>query len=233
LEALAVEFPLRGQHWVAPNTPGHRVPSHGTDFGGQAYAYDFVQVDPRFPGKWRVSKKPFLASLVFGIPLEDCLGWGQPIHAPFAGVVVEAEDGVAERNPVHVGRDSYVALRNAISYKGAKHHRELRRILGNYVILEGADAFALLAHARRGSVCVRPGDRVETGQKLAEVGHSGNSTAPHLHFQLMDRPELLQAKGLPCCFKRYERLEDGAWKKVENGIPQRTDRIRVLEGRAS
>ena len=227
METLAVEFPLRGQ-WVAPQTPGHRVPSHGTHLGAQTYAYDFIQVDARFPGQWRVSEKSLLASLVFGIPLRDCFAWGQPIYAPFAGEVVEAEDGIAERDPAHIGRDLFVAAKNGIGYKAATSHRKLRHILGNYVILRGEKAHALLAHARLGSIRVRPGDRVEVAQKLAEVGHSGNSTSPHLHFQLMDGREPLKAKGLPCCFSRYELLQDGAWKSVVNGIPKRTDRIRVL-----
>lgn len=225
---VVVEFPLRGD-WVAPNTPGHRVPSHGTDFGGQTYAYDFLQVDSRFPAKWRVSAKPFLTSLLFGIPLRECLAWAQPIYAPFSGEIIEAEDGFKERNPAHIGRDLFVALKNGFSFKGATSNRDLRPILGNYVILKGTDAYALFAHARHGSICVRRGDKIATGQKLAEVGHSGNSTSPHLHFQLMDNQELLKAKGVPCCFRQYELLENGAWTKVTNGIPKRTDRIRVQE----
>lgn len=225
---MIVEFPLRGD-WIAPNTPGHRVPSHGTDIYGQTYAYDFLKVDARFPDKWRVTRKPLLTSLLFGIPLNECLAWSQPIYAPFPGEVIEAEDGVEERNPAHMGRDLFVAVKNGFSYKGATSNRDLKPLLGNYIILKGNDAFALIAHARQGSLGVRRGDRVDTAQKLAEVGHSGNSTSPHLHFQLMDDPELVKAKGVPCSFRQYELFEDGAWKTVMNGIPRRTDRIRVLD----
>ena len=55
----------------------------------------------------------------------------------------------------------------------------------------------LLAHLRRGSVRVGAGDRVESGQQVGECGNSGNSTAPHLHFQVMDGPDPLAANGLP------------------------------------
>jgi len=41
---IIVEFPLRGE-WLAPNTPGKKIPSHGTDQLGTRYAYDFLQVD--------------------------------------------------------------------------------------------------------------------------------------------------------------------------------------------
>jgi murein DD-endopeptidase MepM/ murein hydrolase activator NlpD len=170
-----------------------------------------------------------LTSLLFGIPLQECRAWAQPIYAPFPGEVIEAEDGIRERNPAHMGRDLFIALKNGFSFKGARSNRDLRHILGNYVILKGKDAFALFAHARHGSIAIRRGETIATAQKLAEVGHSGNSTSPHLHFQLMDRPELLMAKGVPCSFRQYELFEDGAWKTVMNGIPRRTDRIRVLE----
>ena len=69
---------------------------------------------------------------------------------------------------------------------------------------------------------------VQTGQQLAEVGHSGNSTAPHLHFHLMDGHILMKAKGVPCCFKEYELFNNGEWNKVIDGIPGRYDRIRRM-----
>jgi hypothetical protein len=43
-KAAAVDFPLRGE-WCAVTTPAERVPSHGTDYFGQRYAYDFAQLN--------------------------------------------------------------------------------------------------------------------------------------------------------------------------------------------
>jgi murein DD-endopeptidase MepM/ murein hydrolase activator NlpD len=50
---------------------------------------------------------------------------------------------------------------------------------------DGATAFATrYDHLRQGSIIVEPGQHVERGQKIAEVGSAGNSTGPHLHFEV-------------------------------------------------
>jgi murein DD-endopeptidase MepM/ murein hydrolase activator NlpD len=88
------------------------------------------------------------------------------------------------------------------------------------------DVFAGFAHLVPGSVAVQAGQVVRSGEVLGRVGHTGNSTAPHLHFQLMDSSDLMTAKGLPCAFRAYEVLRNGTWEKVENSVPRKVDRIR-------
>lgn len=44
---------------------------------------------------------------------------------------------------------------------------------------------------------MKAGDTVREGQVLARCGNSGNSTEPHVHFQLMDHPDLDVARGIP------------------------------------
>ena len=54
----------------------------------------------------------------------------------------------------------------------------------NYVILTHADGRRTLYwHMKTWSVAVTAGQTVTCGQKLGEVGSSGNSTGPHLHFE--------------------------------------------------
>lgn len=56
---------------------------------------------------------------------------------------------------------------------------------GNHVVLEHSDGkVSYYAHMRRGSVAVREGDQVQCGQRLGQVGSSGYSTGPHLHFEV-------------------------------------------------
>ena len=72
------------------------------------------------------------------------------------------------------------------------------------VVQQGPGVFATYAHLQPGSLPVREGDRVATGQLLGRVGNTGNSFAPHLHFQLSDGPDLTTATSLPFVLDRYD-----------------------------
>jgi len=50
---------------------------------------------------------------------------------------------------------------------------------------------------------VKVGQRVKVGQTIGLLGNSGNSNAPHLHFQLMDGPSPLGAEGIPYTFSSF------------------------------
>lgn len=56
---------------------------------------------------------------------------------------------------------------------------------GNWVVIDhGNNYVTKYMHLKQGSVVVNPGDTVKKGQKIAELGSTGNSTEPHLHFQV-------------------------------------------------
>lgn len=225
-DPVVVAFPLRGE-WAAANTPADRIPSHGTDQLGQRYAYDLVRIDAR--KGFHLHPAGPLRSYLIGGRTRECYGWGQPVHAAFDGEVVEAIDGVPERAWLHVVRELGLALKNAFTFDPAE--RGLDPVLGNHAIMR-MDAnpaiHALFAHLAPGSVAVETGQTVRTGDVIGRVGHTGNSTAPHLHFQLMDSPDLLRAGGIPCAFREYEVDRGGRWERVERGIPGKGERIRPV-----
>lgn len=56
---------------------------------------------------------------------------------------------------------------------------------GNYVIIEHSDGnYTLYAHMAQNSITVRGGDTVKQGQVIGKMGHSGDSTGMHLHFEV-------------------------------------------------
>lgn len=113
---IAVRFPLYGE-WCAINTPGHKVPSHGTDALGQTFAYDFFQIDWSEKG-YVFFKRSNIFSLIFGVPLKNTYCWSQPIYSPFDGEVIESRDGIKERDPVHFIRDLAIVLKNGLFFQG-------------------------------------------------------------------------------------------------------------------
>ena len=61
----------------------------------------------------------------------------------------------------------------------------IERGFGNWIEIEHADGwYTYYAHLRTGSAVVEVGDLVQAGEKIAEVGSAGNSTDPHLHFEV-------------------------------------------------
>ena len=219
-DPVVVELPLRGQ-WSVERTPADRIPSHGTDLLGQRYAYDLVRTDHR--RGFHVHPAGTLRFLLTGGRTRDCYGWGQPVHAALDGVIVQAVDGVAERQRLHPVRESWVAVTTTVRF--ARRGLDPAGLAGNHVIMETAGTYALYAHLAPGSVAVARGQQVRAGEVLGRVGHTGNSTAPHLHFHLMDSADPLRARGIPCAFAAYLVERDGQWQAVERGIPHRRERI--------
>ena len=224
-EPIIVEFPLRGE-WLSPNTPGTKIPSHGTNQLGTRYAYDFIQVDWERTGlpAYRVS---FPQYLLFGGSLKQYYCWGQEIYAPCDGAVVQVKDGYAERTRTNLFSDMFNAYKNAHYFNPQED--DVQAVAGNYIIIKYSDnVYAALCHLQTGSIVVSVGQSVKKGDIVGKVGHSGNSFAPHLHFQLMDNIDIAAANGLPCAFEEYELFKNDTWVKVTNGIPTNKDRIRFL-----
>ncbi|HYO83907.1 MAG TPA: M23 family metallopeptidase, partial [Bryobacteraceae bacterium] len=89
---------------------------------------------------------------------------------------------------------------------------------GNYVVLDVGDGrFVTYAHLIPGSLTVKRGDRVRAGQVLGKIGNSGNSSGPHLHFQVATGPGVLRGDGVPFVFDSFYHARD----LRQNEIPLR------------
>lgn len=221
-QPIVIAFPLRGE-WAVPQTPGTRVPSHGTNRFGTRYAYDFLQVD------WNRKSHPCyrispLRYLFAGVRIDQCYCYGKEIYAPFSGTIVSVEQSCTEREKAHLLSDLRRARQNSTFDADANDPKSLT---GNAVVLKRSEGiYAAFCHLQPDSIKVSLGQEVQQGDLLGCIGHSGNSTFPHLHFQLMDSLDMTVAQGLPCAFERYELFDGQNWNTVTNGIPTVKDRIR-------
>ncbi|WP_326698850.1 M23 family metallopeptidase [Streptomyces sp. NBC_01754] len=189
--AVEVGPPVTGR-WTALNSPADRVPSHGIHAYGQTYAIDVV-AEPETEAEGR--RPPFRWVWPVARRNEDFPAFGAPLLAVAEGTVVHASDGQRD----HLSRNSGPALAYLMLFEGAvRDMAGAHRVVGNHIVLDiGDGTYAMYAHIRRGSLQVKAGDTVRTGQRLARCGNSGNSTEPHVHFQLMDHPDLDLARGVP------------------------------------
>ncbi|GAB2909226.1 M23 family metallopeptidase [Streptomyces mayteni] len=195
--------------WRALNSPADKVPSHGTSAYGQSHAIDITAAPEDRPG-------PAFGWWPPARPNRDFPAFEQPLFAVADATVVHATD----RHRDHLSRNSYPALLYLFVEGLFRDTAGAGRVVGNHLVLDlGDGVYAMYAHLRRGSLTVRPGDRVVAGQQLARCGNSGNSTEPHLHFQLMDGPNLDTARGLPF-----------TWRGV--GVPANGERFSVVASTA-
>jgi len=139
-----------------------------------------------------------------GTHFSDYITFRQPIVAVADGVVVatrnDREENEATLRQPGEFFDAYmqrvVETQQATIMQGG-----FDAVAGNYVLIRHASGeHSLYAHLHQGSVRVNVGDTVTAGAQIAEAGSSGNSTEPHLHFQLIDGPDLNAARGLPITF---------------------------------
>lgn len=180
--------PLSGPGWVVANgccatDSAHRgaVQSvNGSLFDAQRFAIDWVRIDAG-------------GRIVNGDPTDvrNHNAYGAPVHAVAPGRVVSTLSRLPDQPPGQLPDPASITLAT---------------LDGNHVVQTiGRGRYAFYAHLQRGSLTVRPGQRVRRGQVIGRLGNSGNTSAPHLHLHVMDGPSVLGSNGLPFVFERLKR----------------------------
>ena len=114
--------------------------------------------------------------------LSDYASYDVAVHSPCTGIVEEAVSDLPDHSP------------------GSP---DPEHISGNHFLLRCGALRVLLAHLRRGSLAVAPGDSIRAGQLVGRIGNSGNTNEPHLHISAVatGSPEpWRQAAGVPITF---------------------------------
>ncbi|MEU3602448.1 M23 family metallopeptidase [Streptomyces sp. NPDC006798] len=199
-EPVEVGVPVTGR-WVAHNSPVDKTPSHGTHLYAQTYAIDIVAEpvaggNPGFSWFWPLVRRSSAYP-----------AYGMPLLATADATVVRARDGQRD----HLSRNSLPMVIYLLVLEGfVRSLISPWRVVGNHVVLDLGDGnYALYAHVMRGSLTVAEGDKVTAGQLIGHCGNSGNSTEPHVHFQLMDRPDPESARAVPFRWRGMELPANG------------------------
>ena len=180
-------LPFEGK-WTVRNGGMGKKLSHSWGIIAQRYAYDFTLMDDE--------GKSFAGD---NKDVQSYLCYGKNIIAPADGTVVK----VSNKH-----RDSRVS--------GKKVYCDTWDIRGNFVVIEHAEKeFSVCAHLIPGSITVRVGDKVKQGEVIGKCGNSGNTSEPHLHFQLQSGKFFFTSAGLPIAFVNVNAQEKVNYDKLD------------------
>ncbi|QVY62670.1 M23 family metallopeptidase [Cytobacillus gottheilii] len=120
---------------------------------------------------------------------ENYYAFGKEVTAPADGKVVKVVNHIIDNIP------------------GEMNEKEAA---GNYVVIKHEhEEYSMLAHFKESSILVEEGEALEQGQVIGLCGNSGNSSEAHIHFQVMDTPDLFNSKSLRIQFAGGEEPIQG------------------------
>ena len=112
-----------------------------------------------------------------------------PVQGPFNLGGPGARFGAPRGNHTHQGQDILAAESTPVVSvsAGTVYWRSYQAGgAGNYVVIRGSDGFDYVYMHFHETALVAPGDRVKAGQLIGHVGHTGDASGPHLHFEVWD-----------------------------------------------
>lgn len=177
-QSVQYRLPFEGE-WVVVNGGITKEESHSWLITSQRFAYDFLILDNDGKSYSGPSKK-----------LSSYYCYGKKILAPADGIVVETGTANKDSTIMGYGRADPTA-------------KDLR---GNYIVIQHTkEQYSVLAHLKPDSIVVRAGQVVKQGEHIALCGNSGNTTEPHLHFQIQDGKSFFLSMGKPIKFSNIEK----------------------------
>jgi len=113
---------------------------------------------------------------------ESYFAFGQQVLAPGDGKVVRVVNNIEDNSPGGVSN--------------------VQQLEGNVVVIDhGNGEFSSLAHFKKDSIVVKVGDSIKKGQLLGQCGNSGNSSEPHIHYQVSDSPDMMKGRSIRISFE--------------------------------
>ena len=155
-----------------------------------------------------------------GTRLADYAVFGAPVRAAAAGKVVAASDSMPDNAAMlkRVGETDEAYLTRLLQGQSSLLASGMAKVLGNHVVIDhGNGEFTMYAHLKQGSVRALPGAAVRAGEAIGTVGSSGNSTEPHLHFQICDTPDIAACRPIPPQFIGYSLPLELGPRTIQSG----------------
>ncbi len=132
---------------------------------------------------------------------ENWYGFGLPIRAAAAGTIAAVIDTMPDSR----------------RFNEAEIPQRPMVIFGNYIVIDHQNGeYSLYAHVKQGSIRVKVGEVVKSGQMIGQVGASGSANIPHLHYELRTGIDT-KAEGLPSYFYDFSRVLGEKMVKVSRG----------------
>ena len=195
---IVYDLPFEGA-WTVVNGCFTEKYSHSWGIPTQRYAYDFLMLDQNGRSHSGDPKN-----------IESYYCYAQTILAPADGEVVE----------VVAHEEETLLLRKGRFFNQAS------QIAGNYVVIKHGEAeYSTLAHLKKDSILVKVGAKVLRGEKIAACGNTGNSTEPHLHFQLQNGPSFYDSAGLPIRFSNVKLETPANYQQIDPRPHMEIDQI--------
>jgi murein DD-endopeptidase MepM/ murein hydrolase activator NlpD len=209
-QALILILPIKQKFLVYD---GHDVNAHHRRFNYEfkpikdlgfksnfmRYAHDFVVIDEK--GQQHSGS---------GGANTDWFGFGKEVVAVGAGKVVALQTYLADDKTFDVS--SLV--------------KDPLALYGNYIIIEHSPGvYSLYGHLKQNSVSVKTGERIKQGQKIGEIGTSGSSFFPHLHFEMRNGLDH-SAEGLPAYFSNFNFIRGSVVEKAEATVVDTGDIVK-------
>ncbi len=169
---VALRSPFESGRFFVAQGGNTKLLNHHRHSRSQRYALD-------------ISKVNFLGVRARGIYPQDLRSYcifASPVIAPCDGVITAVVDGHPDLPRGEMDRANPA---------------------GNHVVIRCSDSpgvYVGLAHLMQGSIVVQPGQTVKSGERIACVGNSGNTTEPHLHIHAKrggNAESMLDGEGVP------------------------------------
>jgi hypothetical protein len=203
-----LEAPVRGAEWWASDGPSNDRDNHHRR--GLLVLDGRPTISRRFATDWFMKKEGH----TYTGDLHDRRShhsYDQPVFAVAKGTVVSTREGRPDNVPGFYPDFTPPA------------DLSLETATGNLIILDIGDGlFAHYDHLQPGTLRVKPGDRVASGQPLARIGTSGDANVPHLHFEVTTSPKQFIGEGVPFVIDSFRaKTPDGTWQTFTRELPVR------------